>query len=272
MGNYYTRIARIYPKDKEQNLNKEEIAQSIVSTALLDYEVNVLNVEGNDFVDVCFSSKRGNAEYGLNLDEVDIWEIQGGDGTKISMNSNKIVDGFGLFFFRFDEIEIKGDLSNMNDVIKDIFPRYNPKYQKFPMKEIDGKLYYSVHGIYNSNSSYTIGTSENWNRINYLDVEQFLELKGEYNSFEGCITSSNQIDNLSNLYNRFRNFALSDQKEEFYLGLEYFQLNYNGRPVFQIRNNIINPYQKWIYSSANWWDNCVLPKWIKYQTKRKYAW
>lgn len=272
MGNYYTRIARIYPKNKGHKLNKEEIAQSIVSTALLDYEVNVLNSEQNNFVDVCYRSKRGNAEYGLNLDEVDIWEIQGGDGTKITLNSNKIVEGFGLFFFRFDEIELKGDLSKMDDVIKDIFPHYNAKHQKFPMKEKDGKLYYSVQGIYNSNSNYTIGTSENWNRINYVDMEHFLKLKGEYNGFDGCITSGYQIDNLSNVYKRFRDFELSDQKEEFYKGLEYFQLNYKGRPVFQIMNNMINPYQKWIYRSSNWWDNCILPKWIKYQTKRKYAW
>lgn len=272
MGNYYTRLARIYPKNKGIKLNKREIADSIVSSALLDYELNVLDTKENEYVDVCFRSKKGNGEYGLNLDEVDIWEIQGRDGTKITMNSNKIIDGFGLFFFRFDEIEISGDLAKMDDVIKDVFPRYDPKYQKFPMKEIDGKLYHSVQGIYNSNSNYSIGSSENWNRINYLELDQFLELKGEYNGFDGCITSSYQLDNLTNIYKRFRNFELSDQKEEFYIGMDYFQLNYKGRPVFQIKNNMKNPYQKWIYRSSNWWDNCILPKWIEYKTKRKYAW
>lgn len=272
MGNYYTRIARIYPKTRGLKLNREEIANSIVSSALLDYELNVLNSKQDDYVDICFRSKRGNGEYGLNLDEVDIWEIQGGDGTKIALNSNKIVESYGLFFFRFDEIEIKGEISNMDDLIKDIFPHYNSNHQKFPMKENDGKLFHSVQGIYNSNSSYTIGTADNWNRINYLELDQFLKLKGEYNGFDGCITSGYQVDNLSNLYKRFRDFEMSDQKEVFYKGLDYFQLNYKGRPVFQIKNNMANPYQKWLYSSSNWWDNCILPKWIKYQTRRKYAW
>ena len=75
------------------------------------------------------------------------------------------------------------------------------------------------------------------------------------------------------VYERFSNFELSvKQEEEFYLGLDYLQLNYNGRAVFQIKSNFSNPYQKWIYRSSNWWDNCILPKWIEYKTKRKYAW
>lgn len=272
MGNYYTRTIRIYPKDKGQILNKDEIAKSIVNSALLDYELNVLNNDEVNHVDVCFRSKRGNCELGLNLDEVDVWEIQGGDGTKITLNTNKIIEGFGLFFFRFDEIELKvKDESKTEDIIGDLFPHYNPKYQDFPMGIENDKYKHSVHGIYSAGSDYPIGEIETMNRINKLDKEKFLALKGEYNSFEGCITSSYQLNNLSKVNQRFRDFEHSDQKSEFYNGIEYFQLNYNGRAVLQIKNNLQNEYQKWIYRSSNWWDNCVLPKWIKYQTRRKYA-
>lgn len=271
MGNYYTRTIRIYPKSIGQILDKEAISKSIVDSALLDYELNVLNNEENEYLDYCFSSKRGSGDFGIDLSEVDVWEIQGGDGTKISLNANRIIDGFGLFFFRFDEIEIKGDISKLEDLIHDIFPRYDSKYQDFPMKKINEVYRYEVNGIYNAGSYYQIGNKEN--RINYLNRAEFLKLKGEYNSLEGCLISSYQTENLMKVYQRLRNFEMSvKQDEEFYLGLDYLQLNYQGRAVFQIKSNFSNQYQKWIYKSSNWWDNCILPKWIKYETKRKYAW
>ncbi len=271
MGNYYTRTIRIYPKDKSKQLNKKEIINSIVNTALLDDELNVLNNE-EQHLDVCFRSKNGHCDLGVNLEKVDIWEIQGGERTRITLNENKIINEFGLYFFTFDEIELKvKDESNFDDIIGDIFPQYNPQYQDFPMKIEKDKYTYPVQGIYNADSDYPIGDVKNMNRINLLNKVEFLKLKGEFNRFDGCIASSYILDNLTKVYQRFRDFELSDQKSEFYLGIEYFQLNYMGRPVLQIKNNMQNPYQKWIYSSSNWWDNCILPSWLTYQIKREYA-
>jgi len=270
VGNYYTRTVRIYPKNKGDKLNKEAICKSVVDTALLDNELNMLNDDTKDYLDLCFSSKRGNADFGLDLSTVDIWEIQGGDGTRICLNANKIVEGHGLFFFRFDEIEIKGEITKLDDLIKDIFPRFNSKYQKFPMKKIEDRYFHNVHGIYSSGCYYEIGNVDN--RINKLNRDEFLKLKGEYNSFEGCLTSSYQVENLTKVYQRFRDLDTTvNSKEEFYLGLDYLQLNYNGRAVFQIKSNFENPYHRWIYKSSNWWDNCILPKWIKYHERRRYA-
>lgn len=271
MGNYYTRTIRIYPKNKNQKLDKDLIIKSIVESALLDNGLNVLNNDGKNYIDLCFSSKRGSGDLGIDLSTVDVWEIQGGDGTRICLNTNRIVDGFGLYFFSFDEIEIKGDISKLDDLINDIFPRYDPRYEKFPLSRKNEIYCYKVNGIYSSGSYYGIGNEEN--KINNLDKKDFLKLKGQYNRFEGCITSSYEIDNLVKVYQRFNNFELSvKQDDEFYLGLDYLQLNYKGRAVFQIKSNFSNPYQKWIYKSSNWWDNCVFPEWIEYKTKSKYAW
>lgn len=268
MGNYYTRIVRIYPKSKSTKLDKVQIAENVVKTALLDYELNVYDNEEENCIDLCWRSKRAGGDIPIDFKLIDVWEIRGGDYTQIFFNgkplSQRTFDG--LFFFRFDELEINYANDSIEEILIDIFPHVNPN-NRLPASSIENTTKFRINGIYRADNDYVIGTQDN--KINYLDKKDFLALKGTTNLIDGCISNESKINSLTKVIKKFYDIE-TGQSQEFnpYPGLTYFQLNYENRPVVQIHKNQENKYEPWLYKSSNWWDNCITPEWIEYKTKK----
>lgn len=271
MGNYYTRIVRIYSKEKSNKLDIKLIAENIVETSLLDYELNVFDNIEEGCVDLCWRSKRAGGDLQIEPNLIDTWEIRGGDYTQIFYNGKSLGQrGFdGLFFFRFDELEIKYNNDSIEDILMDIFPHVNPKDRINAIYTGDS-VKFKINGIYRADNDYVIGNKEN--KINYIDKEKFLELKGTTNLIDGCISNESTINSLTKTIKKFYDFETGQDREvHLYPGLNYLQLNYQNRSVVKIQRDEANKYEPWIYKSSNWWDNCILPEWIEYRTARKYT-
>ncbi|TPN80978.1 hypothetical protein [Aquimarina algicola] len=267
MGNYYTRIVRVYPKIDKTILNKNEISENIVKTALLDEELNVFDNKENNCIDFIWRSKRAGGKLGIDSSLVDVWEIRGGDYTKMFFNgillNNPKYNGF--FFFKFDEIEIVFEKDKI-DKFQEIFYQFDIE-KKILVDKKQCCFIVNISGTYSADNDYEIGIDEN--KINNLSKDEFLKLKGTDNFIEGIFVNKYKAQNLSNFLSKFYQFETDEEKTTIpYLGMQHFQLNFKKRPVAKISRNNGNGWQPWIYETMNWWDNCILPEWIEYKNNR----
>ena len=267
MGNYYTRIVRVYPKNEKIILDKDEISNSIVNTALLDYELNVYDNKRNNCLDFTWRSKRAGGELGIDNSLIDVWEIRGGDYSRIFFNGNLLGNREynGIFFFKFDEIEISGRLEKLEELMLDLFPYINPK-ERLSLKKKDESFIIKVDGLYKADNDYEVGNEEN--RINQLSRDEFLKLKGTTNLIDGVLINEWRMQNLSEFIRKFHLYERSiERTEDLYPDMQWFQLNFKNRPVAKISRND-NDWEPWRYETMNWWDNCMLPEWIEYRIKK----
>ena len=265
MGNYYTRTVRIYPKSRDVRLDKQQIAEHIVKTALLDSEVNVYENFEDNCLDLRWNSKRAGGELGINKELIDVWEIRGGNYAQLFFNENLIGtrETNNLVFFSFDEIEIKSSSGEFDEIMKDIFPYINPK-EWFYERLDDQTVTIPIQGIYRTDCDAVIGDVEN--KINYLSKDEFLKLEGIVSMIEGCLVNEWKTNSLWNVMNKFHIYERGKiDGESVYPHVDYFQLNWKGRPVAKMDRTDNQHWAVWKYQFACWWDNLIHPDWIAYK-------
>ncbi len=256
MANYYTRIIRIYSKTTMEEIDIEKITKRIVETATMSDLYYYKNNEERCY-DIKFESKRAGGEIDLDYEKFDIWEIR---ENEIFHNETKY--NFLNVTFGFDEIHF----DSTNEMLNQEFFKYFMELKSTGKAiEKDGILIIKESGSYHSGIYYDIEFNDSKERIRQVDINTFLEPRGDTANFDGILDNENIAKDLD----RFDYFAFQNPHDQ-----DLFEL-YDGfnSIKFLWKNRIVNIAYKtetyWSAKNSDWWDNCLLPEWTKFRKKRK---
>jgi len=265
MGNHYTRIVRIYPRNKKDKIPVTQICKSIQGSAHFENELiwNLNEEEGH--LDLKWNAKRGGGDLGIEYQDYEVWEIDSDQKNQIIHNKkfSSNADYNGLFLFAFDQIRIK----NTNKVLQEEYFKFIDYLKpKGRVTEYGQELCVDLSGCYYSDCSYEIGEFVPYkNPIREVSLKEFLEPRGEITGIDDILCNDLGAPSL----NKFISFIYSEHDPEdidLFKGFEHVQFLYNNRIVNEIIKTD-NPYEIWQCKNSDWWDNCIYPDWIAFITK-----
>lgn len=233
----------------------------------MNYELQYYeNLEEKCF-DFKINTKNGSGELGLEYSLFHVWEIYGDERNLIKYQNEPILieENIEFNFFGFDQIQIEGNQNKLNEFYKEIS---NSAFLERQIKSEHLGLI-NVNGIYNSSSNYDLGEfnsnikNEN-DFIRKMNREQFLVPQGEAAVVYEVLSNKFVIDNLNNVMKKI-DHDCSDGK--IYPELNAIKFLWKGRIVNQIIRQKVR--KGWCFQSADWWDNCLNPKWLEFKKKNK---
>jgi hypothetical protein len=256
MANYYTRIIRIYSKTEMEKINIEEITKKIVATATMSDLYYYANMKEGCY-DIKFESKRAGGEINLDYDKFDVWEIREHD-----IFHNEIKHNPKNLTFGFDEIHF----DSTNEILNQEFFKYFMELKSSGKAiEKNGILIMNESGSYYSGIYYDIEFEDSKERIREVDLETFLEPRGETANVDGIMGNENITKGLD----KFNYFAFHNQHDpdvfSLYEGFNSIKFLWEGRLV----NIAYKTDTYWSGKNSDWWDNCLLPEWIKFRDERR---
>jgi len=253
MANYYTRIIRIYSKTDFSKINIEEITNTIDQTATMSDLCYYVNNQ-NKCLDIKFQSKKASGKIALDYNQFDVWEIR-----EDQIFHNEINYSRGVTF-GFDEIHFDSTNKILNEAFFKYFMELKAKNQAI---ERNGSLIIKESGSYHNAIMYDIEFKDSKERIKQVDLETFLDPRGDWSGIEKILNN----DNVKGDMDRF-NFFVSNphDPEEFklYEGFNSIKFLWRGRIV----NIEYKSETNWSGKNSDWWDNCLLPEWINFRAKR----
>lgn len=264
MGNYYTRIVRVYEKNPSTKVDINRLLAEIKDTALFEYELIWNKSNQNNYFDLKWNTKRAGGEMSLDLNHFDIWELRGHDSNQLFFNKELLAseEVNDTILFEFDEIH----LENENPILNNEYFTSLIRHHMISYK--NGVRKFQINGFYTSSCDYEIGETEEYKQLTkQVDLGEFLEPRGESICISRVITKYQVTKEL----NKFLNFVCGHNEPEM------LELNQGFKSIkFLYRNRIVNEivltensYDMWIGRNSDWWDNCRDRRFLEYSLNEK---
>jgi len=232
----------------------------------------------SNFIEVLFAASDGEHYLNIEFEKFQIWELAasgygGPDWIREVIDTDNIKGETA--FYTFDRIEFVGNQETLQDFYQNIYECDYENEIKIAFKRPKGNsVIINVNGIYTANTESHVGDKETRipQRIEHFDLLSEIEAIDksgiETILFEkrGFFVQEFFLDEIGNIGS-----IVSKQNE-----LEEVNIYYQNSKVRTYQWIDDSPgkvdvirYGYWKCNNADWWENCINSKWVKFYEKKK---